>query len=267
MAARVLCEAGTDRLPVRTQRITEFLGVRLFTYDDYADATGISRSEVAERFGSDGFTQKINGRAAIFYRKCGYPCRERWTIAHELAHLLLGHLDAAETACATKPEAKGNVAEPVGRITSAQALAERDGIAARKRMVALFEGGETAEGSAVAAADRMGVPEFAHLDRNNRTDPDYAERQANMLAGELLCPAVVVAACGCVDERELARLCDVSLSAARIAVARSRSFTNPTPSEQRLLQSCRRFTTERRKINRTTDIAVSIPPRTCRHRL
>ncbi|MEG1390792.1 MAG: ImmA/IrrE family metallo-endopeptidase [Angelakisella sp.] len=140
LACEALLKAGVRRLPVRIKSVAEQFGISVFTYTQYADTVDCSVAEVAQRYGADGFTQCIGGRVAVFYYQNGNLRRIRWTIAHELAHVLLGHLQ---------------------------------------------DGG---------GAD--------------------ADRQADAMAAELLCPSAVVTACGCTGPRELVQLCDISPAAA-----------------------------------------------------
>lgn len=93
LACKTLLETGVRRLPVHIKTVARRLGISLFTYDQYADTVDCSVSEVAQRYGCDGFTQRIGGRTAIFYYQGGNLRRVRWTIAHELGHILLGHMD------------------------------------------------------------------------------------------------------------------------------------------------------------------------------
>lgn len=92
LACKTLLETGVRRLPVHIKAVAQQLGVSLFTYEQYADTVDCSVSEVAQRYGCDGFTQCIGGRTAIFYYQSGNLRRVRWTIAHELGHILLGHM-------------------------------------------------------------------------------------------------------------------------------------------------------------------------------
>lgn len=187
LAARTLTEAGVSRLPVRLGEIARLHGVRLFTYSEYAKAAGVGLGEVVARYGVDGFTQRFGEVTAVFYREGGNPKRMRWTIAHELAHLILGHLD--------------------GRVV------------------------------------------------------DNPDREADALAAEILCPGAVVSACHCTDSTAIARLCDISVTAARL---RGRAVVGvQTDEERRLLEQCRAFVAERRSV----DDAGELLPRTRRNRI
>lgn len=93
IASKTLLEAGVRRLPVRIGMVAQRLGISLFTYQRYAQVAGCDLSDVAMRYGCDGFTQRIGGHTGVFYYPDGNLRRMRWTIAHELGHILLGHME------------------------------------------------------------------------------------------------------------------------------------------------------------------------------
>ena len=95
MAADILLRYSGGQLPVHPARIAEQAGIPVFRYADYADAAGCSFDDIARRFGPDGFTIRTHGEYAIFYYPSGNLPRIRWTLAHELGHIFLGHLDPA----------------------------------------------------------------------------------------------------------------------------------------------------------------------------
>lgn len=190
LAAQALANAGVRRLPVRMCHLARSCNVRLFTYTDYARAAETTVEEIIRRFGPDGFTQRLGGSTAVFYRECANLRRVRWTVAHELAHVLLGHLDG-------------------------------------------------------------------------QGDPRTADRQADRLARELLCPAAVVAACGCDD---LVELCDISPSAARVSGEPAASEA-ASDEERRLMESFADFIAERKRRGQTREGAAVTLPRLRSRRL
>ncbi|MEG1942213.1 MAG: ImmA/IrrE family metallo-endopeptidase [Angelakisella sp.] len=92
LACEVLLDAGVRRLPVRITNVAQEMGVSVFTYAQYAATVGCTVADVARRYGNDGFTQQIGDKTVVFYYESGNMRRTRWTIAHELGHVLLGHL-------------------------------------------------------------------------------------------------------------------------------------------------------------------------------
>ncbi len=77
-AWRTLIACGVDTLPVDLRKICGQLG-------DQAQA-------------SDGFTVVYEGVPRIFYNDAAPIGRQRFTIAHEIGHVVLGHFDAGHFA-------------------------------------------------------------------------------------------------------------------------------------------------------------------------
>lgn len=92
---KVLLETGTNDLPVKVSRICGAYGVTLRSYE--AGAPMIRAMDLEAQCGvSDGFTVRIGERSYVFYNAEQPPGRVRFTIAHELGHILLGHLSDGE---------------------------------------------------------------------------------------------------------------------------------------------------------------------------
>lgn len=92
---RVLLDTGTRELPVKVSQICRVYGVTLRSYQ--AGAPLIRELGLETQCGaSDGFTVRNSGRCYVFYNIEQPPGRVRFTIAHELGHILLGHLGDGE---------------------------------------------------------------------------------------------------------------------------------------------------------------------------
>ena len=91
-AWELLLQSGISSLPVKPALIAKRHDIYVYTYPQYAHATGRSLLDIASRYGTDGFTQHIHGCYAIFYNATNPIPRIRWTLAHELGHIYLGHL-------------------------------------------------------------------------------------------------------------------------------------------------------------------------------
>lgn len=87
---RVLLDCGIQELPVRVSVICRVLGVRLCSY---AQGYPLIRQFGlgAHTHGSDGFLFRMDKVPVIFYNQSRPVGRQRFTVAHELGHLLLGH--------------------------------------------------------------------------------------------------------------------------------------------------------------------------------
>lgn len=84
-AWKILLDCGVDRLPVDLNDICKRLGVRVRRY---ADARGLSDTALQ----ADGLTFFSWGKPVILYNQDRSPMRIRFTVAHELGHLVLGHV-------------------------------------------------------------------------------------------------------------------------------------------------------------------------------
>ncbi len=61
-------------------------------FSTFCRMSGMSREELlATGVSQDGFTVRQNGRAVIVYNEALPETRRRFTIAHELGHIVLGH--------------------------------------------------------------------------------------------------------------------------------------------------------------------------------
>lgn len=91
-AWRVLLESGTRELPVDLRKICSAQGCRLYSYTQGERLIRAFRAEEQTRRG-DGFTILYRGTPYIFYNSEVSEGRQRFTIAHELGHVALGHLE------------------------------------------------------------------------------------------------------------------------------------------------------------------------------
>ena len=84
-AWKILLDCGVEQLPVDLKAICKQLGVRVRRY---ADVRGMSDAALQ----ADGLTFFSWGKPVILYNQDRSPMRIRFTIAHELGHLVLGHV-------------------------------------------------------------------------------------------------------------------------------------------------------------------------------
>ena len=90
-AWEILLSCGVDRLPVDLNVISRHLGVRVYAYSrsrNLLEDAGLA--EVAERV--SGLTFYIRDQPVILYNDAESPQRIRFTIGHELGHIVLGHV-------------------------------------------------------------------------------------------------------------------------------------------------------------------------------
>lgn len=82
LAWRVLINENVRELPVKVVRLCRQMGIRVNYFTPETD--------------SDGFSTIVDGQAQIFVSDCCSRERQRFTVAHELGHILLGHVGEYE---------------------------------------------------------------------------------------------------------------------------------------------------------------------------
>ena len=107
---RVLLNTGTRELPVKVSRICRGYGVTLRSYQVGAPLIRELGLE-AQCDISDGFTVRSGDRCYVFYNMEQPPGRVRFTIAHELGHVLLGHLGDGELTVYNRESSSENAPE------------------------------------------------------------------------------------------------------------------------------------------------------------
>ncbi len=97
MAYRLLIRAEVTALPVDPLALLRRCrDTQVCTYVEAADWLGLTDAEMARRFGpAEAFTlrQETDGlrQYMVVYQTGGNPARQRFTLAHELGHRVLGH--------------------------------------------------------------------------------------------------------------------------------------------------------------------------------
>lgn len=94
-AWQMLIDCHVSQLPVRLAPICEHYNWRLTSYADGARA--VERLGLTENTTqTDGFCASIGGRRYIFFDDSLPRARERFTVAHEIGHIMLGHVGEGE---------------------------------------------------------------------------------------------------------------------------------------------------------------------------
>lgn len=120
---RALLDTGTNALPVKVSRICGAYGVTLRSYQAGAPLIRELGLE-AQCEVSDGFTVRSGGRCYVFYNAEQTPGRVRFTIAHELGHVLLGHLgDGEHTVYNREPSPEDDPEEHTANVFASRLLA------------------------------------------------------------------------------------------------------------------------------------------------
>lgn len=97
-AAEILIKAGITSLPTDLNKIAAAFNIKIVSYKDCADCYSMDMRSMYENISTQGFSFSVDGAfvAAINENACG-KLRRHWTIAHELSHILLGHITRYDT--------------------------------------------------------------------------------------------------------------------------------------------------------------------------
>ncbi|MBQ3063961.1 MAG: ImmA/IrrE family metallo-endopeptidase [Clostridia bacterium] len=109
-AWKILLREGVRELPVDVVALCRKLGVRVVWYDGAREGVG------------DGFSVMINGKPRICIERGKPVGRTRFTIAHELGHVLLGHVGQYHLVN-REPSSADNAVEQAANTFAARLLA------------------------------------------------------------------------------------------------------------------------------------------------
>lgn len=109
-AWRILLDCGVDRLPVDLNQICRRLKIRALAYG--RSGTLIQRVNLSEAVRStDGLTFYLRKTPVILYDETTIPQRVRYTIAHEVGHIVLGHTRPDDTTHVNREPGPGDAPE------------------------------------------------------------------------------------------------------------------------------------------------------------
>lgn len=109
-AWRILLDCNIDRLPVNLNAICRRLKIRTLSYGK--NARMIERAhlaQVAER--TDGMTFFMGKTPVILFDDTAMAARVKFTVAHEVGHIILGHVKPGDITTANREPSPGDAPE------------------------------------------------------------------------------------------------------------------------------------------------------------
>lgn len=122
-AWQILIDCNIDRLPICVNQICHHYGWRLVSYKRGRNT--IEKMGLGDIFDqTDGFCIVRNGQYYIFYDDTMPHTRQRFTIAHEIGHIILGHVREGQyTRVNREPDSHDDPAETQANQIAARILA------------------------------------------------------------------------------------------------------------------------------------------------
>lgn len=87
LAWQVLIDNKINKMPVDLGKICKGMGIKLRKFSEF---------NISNQITGDGVTIHYKGNTVIIYNDSCSVCRSRFTIAHELGHIILGHMDKGQ---------------------------------------------------------------------------------------------------------------------------------------------------------------------------
>ena len=104
----IILKENITQLPVKVVKLCANMGIPVKLYKS-ADK-------------NSGETAKINGNPVIFVNEDDYPSRQRFTVAHELGHIILGHVGRFDL-INREPSSDDNPIEQAANVFASRLLA------------------------------------------------------------------------------------------------------------------------------------------------
>lgn len=101
---QALIRAGAESLPTSIYSLADCFGIKIVTYDEFTRVYDISRQELYTYASRGGFSLLTDGRFLCVLNTClCHQPRRKWTAAHELGHILSGHIVSESSAPTPAP--------------------------------------------------------------------------------------------------------------------------------------------------------------------
>lgn len=94
IAWKFLMDQKIDKLPVSALAVARNSGYKVITYNEFADQIGMTTDYLIEKYDNDGFVfwSKADSCFTICYNQSLPFTASRWTVMHEIAHIVLKHV-------------------------------------------------------------------------------------------------------------------------------------------------------------------------------
>ncbi len=90
---QALLQSGTMSLPVNISALASHFGIKLVDYNSFTQVYDMDKQELYRRVSYGGFSLMADGSCICVLNSslCG-QARRKWTAAHEIGHILCGHI-------------------------------------------------------------------------------------------------------------------------------------------------------------------------------
>lgn len=85
-------ESLYDLADMDVRRFSLPVEVRFDSFTGFCETTGLAREELSRRGAAEGLSLRHEGMYLVLYDELAAPRRLNFTLAHELGHILLGHI-------------------------------------------------------------------------------------------------------------------------------------------------------------------------------
>lgn len=109
-AWRILIDCGVDHLPVSLNAICCGLKIRVLSYGKHTEM--IERANLTKAvYRTDGMTFFMGETPIILFDEKALPSRAKFTVAHELGHIILGHVKPGSITTVNREPSPGDAPE------------------------------------------------------------------------------------------------------------------------------------------------------------
>lgn len=108
--SEALCRSGVCSLPVSVSTVAGAFGVKVVDYASFERSFSITRQELYDNASFSGFSMMVDGQfVCVLNTSLCHRARRRWTAAHELGHVLSGHISGERSFTTPEQEREANL--------------------------------------------------------------------------------------------------------------------------------------------------------------